>query len=462
MTLATTLKADAGQLKADLSLAAGPSLEEMERSAAKIQAHYRGKRDRAIVEVKRVRAEFIARSKAERDLMFAMKTQSTLANLTDVKAMTAAIRNATETRGWVIDPNHAEWTAYWDLMMMLLLTVVLFLMPYEVAFLVPSLDALFVINRLIDLIFICDLVIQFFLAYQNGPDKGNTWVKSLPMIRKRYLKGWFTIDFVSVLPFWIIEMSGLVDGQKDGAASGEEAGGPESLLRVVRAVRLLRLTKLTKVLGMSRILKRYEAHMDVTYAVLSLLKMVFFIVAWSHLQACTWGMLPSLEGAGTETWLTDLAESEGTTVDELDPGLKYSAALYWSVMTLTSIGYGAMLPPQSNAIEMIVCVFLMVISSILWVYTMGQMCAIATSMDPDTANFHRIMDGLNMFMHERGIDKKLRVRLRIYFHNCRKMYRVSGDTEILERMSPMLRGVVALEAHRPWLQRVWYLDPQVS
>ena len=88
MTLATTLKADAGQLKADLSLAAGPSLEEMERSAAKIQAHYRGKRDRAIVEVKRVRAEFIARSKAERDLMFAMKTQSTLANLTDVKAMT--------------------------------------------------------------------------------------------------------------------------------------------------------------------------------------------------------------------------------------------------------------------------------------------------------------------------------------------------------------------------------------
>jgi hypothetical protein len=42
------------------------------------------------------------------------------------------------------------------------------------------------------------------------------------------------------------------------------------------------------------------------------------------------------------------------------------------------------------------------------------------------------------------------------------MYRVSGDTEILERMSPMLRGVVALEAHRPWLRRVWYLDPQLK
>ena len=368
-----------------------------------------------------------------------------------------AIRYATEARGWVIDPNHSEWTAYWDLMMMSLLTIVLFLTPYEVAFLAPKVGVLFAINRALDLIFICDLVLQFFLAYQSGPEKGSRWVKSLPSIRNRYLRGWFAVDLLSVLPFWIFGM--VINSQSDDQADSDSA---QSLLRVVRAVRLLRLIKLGKVLGMSRILKRYEAHMDVTYALISLIKMVFLIVAWSHLQACMWGMVPTLEAEGTETWLTDLAESEGTTVQDLDPGLKYAAALYWSVMTLTSIGYGAMLPPQSNAIEMILCVFLMVISSIIWVYTMGQMCAIATSMDPDTANFHRIMDGLNMFMRERGIEKKLRVRLRMYFHNCRKMYRVSGDTDLLERMSPMLRGVVALEAHRPWLKRVWYLDPHMN
>ena len=355
-----------------------------------------------------------------------------------------AIRYATEQRGWVIDPNNSEWTAYWDLMMMTLLTIVLFLTPYEVAFLAPSVGVLFAINRVLDLIFICDLVIQFFLAYQNGPEKGSTWVKSLPSIRKRYMKGWFAVDLLSVLPFWTFGM--VVNSQNDDSAGADESGGggAESLLRVVRAVRLLRLIKLGKVLGMSRILKRYEAHMDVTYALLSLIKMLFLIVAWSHLQACVWGMIPTLEAEGTETWLTALAESEGTTVQDLDPGLKYSAALYWSVMTLTSIGcvasalrrppqpsaalprpslvyanaalllpsyrYGAMLPPQSNAVEMILCVFLMVVSSVIWVYTMGQMCAIATSMDPDTANFHRIMDGLNMFMRERGIEKRLRVR----------------------------------------------------
>ena len=260
-----------------------------------------------------------------------------------------AIRYATESRGWVIDPNHSEWTAYWDLMMMTLLTIVLFLTPYEVAFLAPSVGVLFAINRVLDLIFICDLVMQFFLAYQNGPEKGSTWVKSLPMIRKRYMKGWFAVDLLSVLPFWSIGMV-INAGQDDGAGADESGGGggAESILRIVRAVRLLRLIKLGKVLGMSRILKRYEAHMDVTYALLSLIKMVFSIVAWSHLQACVWGMIPTLEAEGTVTWLTDLAESQGTTVVDLDPGLKYSAALYWSVMTLTSIGYVASAPPQPS------------------------------------------------------------------------------------------------------------------
>ena len=60
----------------------------MAQAATKIQAHFRGQRDRAIVEVKKAQAEFRAKSKAERDLLFAMVRQSSLEGLTDVKAMT--------------------------------------------------------------------------------------------------------------------------------------------------------------------------------------------------------------------------------------------------------------------------------------------------------------------------------------------------------------------------------------
>ena len=218
-----------------------------------------------------------------------------------------------------------------------------------------------------------------------------------------------------------------------------------------------------QVLGMSRILKRYETQMDVTYASLALVKILFWVVAWSHLQACLWGLIPLFEPDDADTWLGEFCEgSLGLPIDEVSPWLKYTASLYFSVMTLTSIGYGAMLPPDSNATEKFWCVVLMLISSMMWVYTMGQMCAVATALDPDTATFHNRMDALNAFMRERGLDKGLRVKLRQFFHNSRTMSKLSGDAdELLERMSPMLRGETALATAKVWLEKVWYL-PQPS
>ena len=63
--------------------------DEMEKAATKIQAQFRGRRDRALAEVKAVQAQFKKQNRAERDLMMAMNTQNSLANLTNVKAMTA-------------------------------------------------------------------------------------------------------------------------------------------------------------------------------------------------------------------------------------------------------------------------------------------------------------------------------------------------------------------------------------
>ena len=85
------VKADAERMKAEAErmLSVASDADQREKAAAKIQAHFRGQRDRALVEVKKVQAELKHRSKADRDLMFAMASQNSLANLTDVKAMTA-------------------------------------------------------------------------------------------------------------------------------------------------------------------------------------------------------------------------------------------------------------------------------------------------------------------------------------------------------------------------------------
>lgn len=45
------------------------------------------------------------------------------------------------------------------------------------------------------------------------------------------------------------------------------------------------------------------------------------------------------------------------------------ASLYYAVMTLTSVGYGDITP--QNEAEYIGCIFLMLVSGIVWAYILG-------------------------------------------------------------------------------------------
>ena len=131
---------------------------------------------------------------------------------------------------------------HWDLGMAFALVFVVFVTPFEVGFLKPKLNALFVLNRCIDLVFIADMVLSFFtpfLAPWHAPDAG-TWVADHGRIARNYLRGWFLIDLISVLPFDSVAVALGDDGWKK--------------ITIVRVVRLCRLAKLARILRAGRLL----------------------------------------------------------------------------------------------------------------------------------------------------------------------------------------------------------------
>merc|ERR1712072_544166 len=91
----------------------------------------------------------------------------------------------------LIDPN-SQFMMRWDILSIILLVFVMFVTPFEVAYLTTELNALFIINRIIDFFFILDMVIQFFLMFRDE-EKG-VLVKKQNVIIKRYLTCWFWID----------------------------------------------------------------------------------------------------------------------------------------------------------------------------------------------------------------------------------------------------------------------------
>lgn len=337
--------------------------------------------------------------------------------------------------------------------------------PVEVAFYSEGLyiTPMWVVNRIVDFCFIIDIVLTFNLAFQERPERGGQWVFNKRGIAYNYLTGWFAVDFLSVLPFWLVTLDktdplGLNVAEIDPAASTGTIARGAVLLRVVK---LLRMLKLARVLKASRVMQRVLLDVvmnkwEWTYAVTKMIKLFVFLALYAHWQACVWGVVSSyMQDEGYPNWIQafhdQYRETHGVYPPELDV---YVAALYWSVMTLTSIGYGEMTPV--NTAERALCSVYMLFSGVMWTYAIGTVAAIATTLDPNAIAFQNTMDSLNYFMRERELPRQMRMALRDFFTNAKRVHQLNDDGDLLDRMSPLLQGTVALAANKKWLDVVWY------
>lgn len=105
------------------------------------------------------------------------------------------------------------------------------------------------------------------------------YIREGKAILLRYLRSWFLIDLLSVVPFELVNM-----GKSTDAAT--QAKGNLGQLRLLRFLRLMRLLKLLRVLRASRKLKQWRVYIDVRYTTLQLCKVRDHFFAAYRLDAC--------------------------------------------------------------------------------------------------------------------------------------------------------------------------------
>ena len=179
-------------------------------------------------------------------------------------------------------------------------------------------------------------------------------------------------------------------------------------------LRTLRLIKLSKLLTGTRIIKRWETQVAINYAAISLFKCLVGMLLLSHWFACIWGLQASFADSKLNTWLggsSDLCQldSQGTVVCE-GPGTQYASAIYWAVMTITSIGYGDISATPGNVSEHIVCTLLMTCGAIGWGIVLGTIVQNLSSLDPEGDEFSATMSQLNLMMSREDLPKHMQVR----------------------------------------------------
>lgn len=348
---------------------------------------------------------------------------------------------ATENRSsrFLIDPKW-NFSRKWDGLMILLLVYTAIFTPFEVAFLETKFNLLFGFNRLVDTLFICDLILNFFFMVED-PESGEI-VKDIHRIRALYFRGWFTCDILSVLPFESVS-SGL---KYISPGTGESLQS----LKVLRVVRLLRLIKLLRVVRASRIFARWESSIGLSFSTISVLKFSLSMVLVSHWLACIFHLVPQFdEQPPYKNWLVGAGMWDSGVMS------RYIISLYWSVTTVTTVGYGD-ITPQSDFERFMATIF-MVIGGIFYAYVMGSICGIVSSLDRAGTAYKQTMDILNLYMDEVKLPYKDRMALREYFMYCRSMQRSLFYKDVLQQMSPGLQGRFAKHVYGQWLGGVYFL-----
>ena len=273
----------------------------------------------------------------------------TLASVIRIKMHARHIRKNLEVRRAsrrVIFPNSKP-KILWDFLNFLLLMYSVFEIPYAISFLPSDCNVSWpeILNLSIDCFFLSDFLVNFFTAFKDD-EIGNFEVR-LTEIAKHYLKGWMFIDLVSSLPMDRIVCS-LQDGNSGNA---------------VRFAKIVRIVKVLRILRMIRLAARLEEAIGAFASKsIQLAKFLVFLLLCGHVCACAWHLLIQINncsipadeipnmvvtcGCASEdcqdyNWL---ARYDPTVYAGEDPTARYLISVYYSAVTLTTLGYGDVVP----------------------------------------------------------------------------------------------------------------------
>ena len=394
----------------------------------------------------------------------------------DVNRTRELIRAAEGTKKHLLNPT-SQWMKSFDVASTCALVFTAVITPVEVAFFLsedgtgtPS-SPLFWANRVVDLIFVTEMVQTFFLPFKDSND-GNRWVRRHRDIVRHYLRGWFVVDLVSLLPYGLL-------GRALESSQVEQLQG----IRVIRLLRLLKLTRMARLSRIAAVFEKWEMEVAVPYAKLALIKYASTVLLAMHWFACLWGLAAETQALGddaddaddegggarepTFTWVAALEGSklgaDGVTpvMKFNSPGRKYLAALYYALYTITSVGYGDIAP--QTELEYAINVTIIFLGALIWAYTIGSFCATLSSMDQHTVATRHTLDELNYFMEDNNLPLPLRARLRRYVHMCKMLRRNQAQKALLSSLSPTLSNEVVDHCYRSWIAKVWYLNlPGIS
>ena len=242
---------------------------------------------------------------------------------------------------------------------------------------------LYSISTFVQFIFVMDTYINFFRAvYRN-----RVLIYTPGRVRVLYLRTWFTIDLLSCFP--AVHLIRFTDNASSGSS-------PLMLLGLLRLLRLARIQRIVR-------------FRNLPYGSPAVILLIYFfgLCIFCHWGACIWIFMSDMVDQNwVQRFVSNNPDSELNPLER--PADLYWAAFYWAAMTVTSIGFGDVLPQHLS--EYALCAVMMLLGGLLWASLIGTIVSAVSSTMFRQNKLQKQLDAVDRFFYRRGLKKDPQIK----------------------------------------------------
>ncbi|RDX61107.1 Potassium channel AKT2/3, partial [Mucuna pruriens] len=297
-------------------------------------------------------------------------------------------QNPVNSKGWIISPMDSRYRC-WESFMVLLVAYSAWVYPFEVAFMHNSSNKkIYIVDTVVDLFFGIDIVLTFFVAYIDRTT--HLLVRDKKKIVVRYLSTWFVMDLASTIPY---EALGYLFTGK------HKVGLPYSLLGMLRFWRIRRV---------KQYFTRLEKDIRFSYFWIRCARLLCVTLFSIHCAGCLYYMLADRYPHQGKTWIGVVIPN----FRETSLRIRYISAMYWSITTMTTVGYGDL--HAVNTMEMIFIIFYMLFNLGLTSYLIGNMTNLVVEGTRRTMEFRNSIEAASNFVCRNRLPPRLKEHILAY------------------------------------------------
>ncbi|CAB4297269.1 unnamed protein product [Prunus armeniaca] len=335
-------------------------------------------------------------------------------------------------RRFIITPFHSHYQL-WQSFLVCLVFYTAWVCPFEFGFMDRAKGPLAITDNVVNGFFAVDIILTFFVAYL---DKTSYLLIDNPkLIALRYAKTWLAFDIISTIP----------------SELAQSVLPPP--LETYGYFNILRLWRLRRV---SAMFARLEKDRNYSYFWVRYLKLIFVTLLTVHCAGCFFYFLAAHNRNPRRTWLGLITDN----FYDISLWDRYVTSMYWSIITLTTTGYGDLHPVNSQ--EMIFDIFYMLFNLGLQAYLIGNMTNLIVHGTARTRQFRDTIQAATSFAQRNQIPDRLHEQM--LAHLCLK-YRTNSEglqqQETLDALPKAIRSSISHYLFYPLVDSV-YLFQGVS